>query len=183
MSNLALSYPNAVAQLGSKRAVRIAVDKGSLFRVYRGVYSSQPFVNPMLVAMQRWPNAVITMDSAFYYYGLTDVFPEQTHLALPRTGARIKDDEYRQYFMRADLLACGVNEVEVDGQPVRMFSKERMLVELLRNHSKLSYSYYRELINAYRDEIYRLNMRTVDECIGLFRKTAKLEEMLEREVL
>ncbi|MGN0034947.1 MAG: hypothetical protein ACI364_04400, partial [Coriobacteriales bacterium] len=55
--------------------------------------------NPNAVVCALYPQAVLTMDSAFYLHGLTDVVPELVHVATARNSTRVRDARARHYFM------------------------------------------------------------------------------------
>ena len=63
----------------------------ALYKLDRGIYSDRPYVPFVEIAAKRYPNAVVTLDSAFYYQGLTDVVPDVLHLATDRKASRIAD--------------------------------------------------------------------------------------------
>lgn len=176
-------YVDMLGKYGSAYQINRAVNSGSLFKVARGLYSDERHPDPNAVACALYPHAVITMDSAFYFHGLTDVVPEIVHVATPRNSTRIRNAAFRQYFMEAKFMRRGVTSVEADGTVVRVFSKERMLVELLRNVALLPMDYYKELIGSYRRMVGALDMREVEDCIALYNRADSLFEMLQREVL
>ena len=41
--------------------------------------------------LKKYPTAVVTMMSAYYYYGRTDNVPDKIHLAVERDGTKIRD--------------------------------------------------------------------------------------------
>lgn len=177
------TYVDMLEKYGSAYQINRAVNSGSLFKVARGLYSDERHPNPNAVACALYPCAVITMDSAFYFHGLTDVVPEIVHVATPRNSTRIRNAVFRQYFMETKFMRCGVTSAEADGTVIRVFSKERMLVELLRNVALLPMDYYKELIGSYRRMVDALDMREVEDCMALYSRADSLFEMLQREVL
>lgn len=48
-----------------------ALKDKKIFKIELGIYSSQKFVNYLLVINKKYPNAVFTSDSAFFYHNLT----------------------------------------------------------------------------------------------------------------
>ena len=62
-------------------------------------------------------------------------------------------------------------------------NRERMLVELLRSAGTLPMDYYRELIGSYRRIAGELDMREVEDCLALYRRSDSLFDMMQREVL
>lgn len=176
-------YVDMMAEYGSAYQIDKAVKSGVIYRVVRGLYSDEQHPDPNAVVCSLYPQAVLTMDSAFYLHGLTDVVPDLVHVATPRNSTRIRDDRVRQYFMEPKLLEKGVREVDCGGVAFRAFSKERMLVELLRNASSLPLDYYKELIGSYRRIVDDLDMREVEDCIALYKRADSLFDMLQKEVL
>ena len=63
-----------------------ALENKEIFKIQNGIYSDEEFVNPLLVINKKYPNAIFTMDSAFYYWDLTDIIPDKFHLATKRNN-------------------------------------------------------------------------------------------------
>ena len=177
------TYKEMVSRYGSAYQIARAVDSGNVFKVSRGIYSDVRHPNPNAVACALYPHAVLTMDSAFYLHGLTDVIPELVHVATPRNSTRIRNAHVRQYFMEPRLMRVGTQQREDSGLLVRVFSKERMLVELLRNAGKLPLDYYKELIGSYRKIANELDMHEVEDCMSQYKRADTLFDMMQREVL
>lgn len=43
------------------------------------------------IIMKKYPNAILTLNSAFYYYGLTDTIPDHYYVAAPKSNRKIED--------------------------------------------------------------------------------------------
>ena len=170
-------------EYGSAYKVNKAVERGEIFKIARGWYSDQPDPDLRVLACAQYPHAVLTMDSAFHFHGLLDERPDLVHLATPRNSTRIADQRFRQYFFLLDLMEEGVELHQMDGWEVRVFSKERMLVELLRNESLLPLDTYRHLIRAYRKIVDKLDMDQIERCVALYKRSAGLFDKLQHEVL
>ena len=177
------TYAAMLDRYGSAYQIGRAVESGDVFKVVSGLYSDVRHPDPNAVVCALYPKAVLTMDSAFYLHGLTDVAPELVHVATPRNSTRIRDARVRQYFMEPRFLDLGVQQSLSDSASLRVFSRERMLAELLRNAGTLPLDYYKELIGSYRRIIDELDMREVEDCIALYKRADSLFDMLQREVL
>ena len=180
---LLFTYTDMLKKYGSAYQIARAVDSASLFKVARGLYSDERHPDPNAVACALYPQAVLTMDSAFYLHGLTDVVPKIVHVATPRISTRIRNVAFRQYFLEQKLIKGGVTDMKIDGSVVRIFNAERMLVELLRNAALLPMDYYKELIGSYRRMVDLLDMRKVEDYMALYSRADSLFEMLQKEVL
>ncbi|MBR2554007.1 MAG: hypothetical protein IKE94_04000, partial [Aeriscardovia sp.] len=67
--------------------------------------------------------------------------------------------------------------------PIRLYSKERMLIELLRYKSKLPFDYYKEILLNYRKILPRLNIQEIQDLAYDAPKRNKIMETLQTEVL
>ena len=176
-------YDDMLRRYGSAYQIGKAVDSCTIYKIARGLYSDEKHPDPNAMACALWPRAVLTMDSAFYLHGLTDVVPELVHVATPRNSTRIRDTRIRQYFMEPALMSVGIETMGGEGSAIRTFTRERMLVELLRNAGALPLDYYKELIASYRKIADDLDMREVEDCMALFKRADSLFDMMQREVL
>lgn len=176
------TYSDMIGEYGSAYQIGKAVNSGAVFKVARGVYSDERNPDPLVVVCSVRPDAVVTMDSAFYLHGLTDVVPDVVHIATPRGSTRISRigrERVRQHFMEPRLMGEGVTE----SGSVRAFSLERMLVELLRSSASMPPDYYRELITSYRKIAEDLDMSLVEDCVDLYARADSIFDKLQKEVL
>ena len=162
--------------------IRKALKNGQLYRVEKGIYSDNKYANPLIIYSKKYPNAVITMDSAFYYYNLTDVIPNKVYLDTPNNVRAIKNEKIIQSFSNEKILNVGKTIVNIEKQEVFMYDKERMLIELIRKRKKLSFDYYKELIVNYREIIDDLDMYKIENYLSFFKNDTNLFDVIQREV-
>ena len=117
-----------------------AIENRELFKIDNGLYSDVEYVNPLEIISKKYPNAVFTSDSAYYYYDLTDVVPDYFYLATKRTDSRINDDNIKQVFIPNDLFELGKTQIEVENIRINIYDEERMLVELIRKKNIIPFS-------------------------------------------
>ncbi len=177
------TYKESVQKYGSKYKLQKAIETGEIFRQDDGIYSDERYVAEEYVIAAKYKNAVYTLDSAFYRYGLTDVIPEKYYLATDRNAAKISDDRVVQVFEKRNLLQLGAVTVEQDGCIIHIYDRERLLVELLRHKSKFPFDYYKEIVLSYRDIIVDLDIRRIQDYAYAVPKSAKILERLQLEVL
>jgi len=168
---------------GYPRKIREALNKGELYKVARGYYSDKPYINPFILIAAKYPYAIITMNTAFYIYGLTDVIPEKTFLATMRNATRIADNSVTQVFLSKDVFEQGKTQQDYDGVAITIYDRERMLVEALRNSKSMPFDYYKEIISGYRRISGDLDYQKVEDYISLFKKSKFLFNRLRHEVL
>ena len=93
---LILLYKELIKQYKSDYEIKQLIKEGKIFKIERGVYSDNNNVNYLEVLTKKYPNAIFTLDSAFYYHNLTDVIPDKIYLATKREATRIRDKRIKQ---------------------------------------------------------------------------------------
>ena len=176
------SYKDCKQRYHTDYALRKAILSGELIKISRGIYSDKEKEYDLSVIGKTYPYAVFTMNSAFYYHGLTDTIPKKYYLITDKDSTKIKDSRIIQYFDNSDSLDLGTEQKEYDGSIIRIFSRERMLVELVRHKKKLPFDYYKEIIASYRKLLYQLDIQAVEEYAEKLPKTKLVMETLRMEV-
>lgn len=167
---------------GSDYLIEKNIKKGELFKVDKGIYSENRYVPELAVFSYKYPNAVVTMKSAFYFYDLTDVIPNECDFATTRNATKIKDKRIKQYFVPDDFFEEGIETADYKGYDIRIYNKERMLIELVRYKSKLPFDYYKEIILNYRKLLPQLDIQKIQDYALMSPKSSKVFEILRLEV-
>ena len=90
-----LLYKELIKKYKSNYKIKKLIEEGKIFKIEKGIYSDKKDVNYLEIISKKYPNAIFTMDSAFYYHNLTDVIPEKEHLALKRDSTKISDSRIK----------------------------------------------------------------------------------------
>ena len=132
-------------------AINQLLKDGKIFKVAHGIYSD---VDPRLAELEclfaQYPNAILSMESAYAYYGLTDYIPEKYSIATKQNAHRIPNEKVMQMFITGDIFDIGKQIVTTKYGTINIYDKERLLIELFRLKSKFEYSFLKEVINSYR---------------------------------
>ena len=177
-----LSYDECIKRFKSDYQIKKQIEAKKLYKIEKGIYSTDEYVPELSVVAMKYPNAVLTMNSALYMHGLTDVIPKQYFLSTNKDSAKIADKRVKQSFEQVDYLYVGMTEKEYQGSKVKIYSKERLLIEVIRNRRKLPYDYYKEIIQNYRKQIYNLDIEAIEEYATTFPKSKLITEVLQAEV-
>ena len=173
------NYGESLEKFGSKYNVSKLLSSGELYKLEKGVYSDASYVPTLQIISKKYPNAVFTLNSAFYYHGLTDTIPDSYYLMTGRGTSRIADERVVQFFENSDQLMTGAEYTFHNDAKILMYNKERMLVELLRYKNKLPFDYYKEILGNYRNLIHDLDIRAVQEYAEALPKTGLIMEALQ----
>ena len=176
------SYDELITKYGTRYNIQKALKTEKIYKLEHGIYSDKKVVDPLILYSKKYPYAIITMDSAFYYYNFTDVIPNKVYLATPRKYRAIKNDKIVQIFVEKNILDVGKTTVKINNQNVNMYDRERLLVELIRKRKQIPFDYYKEIIANYREIIDELDMQKIEKYLSLFKNDLNLSEALQREV-
>ena len=176
------TYKECFHRWSSDYQIKKQIAAGSLFQIEKGIYSDTPDVSTLAVISVKYPKAIMTMDSAFYYHGLTDVIPDKYHIATDKHAMDLRDKRICQYYIPSDILKVGVVSMTRRDAVFKIYDRERMLIELLRYKNKLPFDYYKEILRNYRRLIYELDIERIQEYAATFPKPGMISEALDAEV-
>lgn len=176
-----MRYMECAGNTSGARGIKKAVASGKLYKIEKGVYSDRPYEPTLAVIAAKYPSAVFTMNSAFYYHGLTDDIPEKYYLATDKNASKIRDKRVVQVFENGSYT-LGAEAAVVEGVTIRMYNKERMLIELLRHKNQLPFDYYKEILRNYRSLIDSLDIQAIEVYMDALPKKKMIENALQMEV-
>lgn len=108
-----------------------------LFRISQGVYAKEGAVDELFQWQRRYPRIVYSGITALYLLGLTDRIPASIDFTMPK-GCRVRKESIAPYAVyhienNVELFAWGnVRAETMFGNTVTCFSKEKMIVEMIR---------------------------------------------------
>lgn len=178
-----LTYQDCIKKYGSDYKLKKELAGGTLFMKEKGVYSTKRYSSEIDIIMHKYPKAVFTGRSAFFYHSLTDVIPDHYYLATRRSDTRIRDPRVCQSFLKDEIFDAGITEKDYTNSTIRIYDMERMLIELMRSRAKIPMDYYKEIIQSYRKLSFELDFGLVEDYAFMFRNGANLMEMIQMEVL
>ncbi len=131
-------------------------DRGDLERVGRGIYrlsTEEPLTSPDLVAVaMQAPRAVVCLISALAYHELTTQVPHAVDLALPSHAQKpkIQEPPIRVFWFPESSFSAGIEVVEIDKVPVRIYSVEKTLADCFKYRNKIGLDVAVEALRLYR---------------------------------
>ena len=176
------NYKEIKNKLGSNYQINKKLSDKELYKITGGIYSTKELVNPMVVTCKKYPKAIITMDSAFYHYNLTDVIPQTTHIATDMHSYIIPNKNITQYFINNETLEIGKTREYINGEVINIYDKERLLIELIKRRNQISFDYYKEIINNYRNISHELKVTKLEKYLSNFPNEDKIFDIIQKEV-
>lgn len=176
------TYAECQEEYKSDYGIKKAIKNKELYKLSRGLYSDMEYESEVAVVMKKYPDAVFTLNSAFFYQGLTDTIPSKYYLETNKDATKIADSKVKQVFDNYDSMQIGLDYMIYNGDEIRVFNKERLLIELIRNKSKLPFDYYKEILGNFRKIIYDLDFSLVEEYAERLPKTKMVMNVIQMEV-
>lgn len=160
-----------------------ALERKEVYKLDSGLYSFSEHVKELDIVVKRFNNPIFTLQSAFYYYGISDVIPDKYYISSNKNGTKYKKTFIKQVYMCGDILFLGLTSIDYLGTRISIYSKERLLIELIRYKHNLPYDYYKEIINYYRRSIGEINIQEVIDMANIFPKKELILRTIQEEVL
>ena len=176
------TYNELLKNYKSAYQIKKAVKDGGIFKIEKGIYSDIPNVHFLAIVNKKYPYAVITSFSAYYYHNLTDVIPNKIYLATYRNATIINSNKIKQVRMKDELYNLGKTQIEYEGIKVNIYDKERMLIDLARNKNQMGYDLYKEIVSNYRKQVNSLDTQKIEEYLQYFANGDKIFEIIQDEV-
>lgn len=163
--------------------IKKAIADEKLFKTDFGLYSDKKVNSKLEIISKKYENYIFNSDSAFFYHGLTDNIPLKYYIASKRGSQKIKNKDIVQTFMDDKYFEIGDTFIFYNNVKLRIYDKERMLIELVRNKNSISYDMYKEIINNYRNIIDSLNLLKLQDYLNKFNDGEKYLKIIQEEVL
>ena len=131
------------------------LDKGLIEKVKRGYYHWMDKDNnsEVIIIHRLFPDAVLCMETALFYYRYSDRNPTEWHFAIDKNVAkqRTKIDYpfIKAYRIEPDLLSLGETTGEIDFMEVRIYDRDRTICDVLRNMNKMDREVFNKAVQNY----------------------------------
>ena len=131
-------------------------DRGVLVQITRGVYRLRelpPLGNPDLVTVSlRFPKAVICLVSALAWHDITTQIPHEVSVAVPK-DSRTPSLDYppiKAHKFSHEAYKPGIEEHLLDGAPVKIYNREKTLVDCFKFRNKIGMDVVLEALKLHR---------------------------------
>ena len=135
--------------------IKQLLDEGFIERIRRGYYHwiKDCETREIVIINSLFPDAVLCMETALFYYKYSDRNPAEWNFAIDRNVSKLRTNiEYpfiKVYRIESDLVALGETTGEIDFTKVRIYERDRTICDVLKNMSKMDKEIFNKAIQGY----------------------------------
>ncbi len=128
---------------------------GIIEKVKRGYYHyiQNGHGSEILIINKLFPDAVLCMETALFYYGYSDRNPAEWNLAIDRIVSKGRTEiDYpfiNAYRVEPSLLSLGETDGIIDGEIVRIYDIDRTICDVLRKMNRMDKEIFNKAIQRY----------------------------------
>ena len=160
------TYKELLLDYGTLDYIKNLINKGKLYKIDKGIYSTTKKYNNLEFISKKYPNAIITLDSALSFYKLTNKKTNVVTIATLHKSRVYKNDSIKQFFIKDNLFYIG--KINIDG--INIYDKERLLIEVIRNKNKYEIDEYLKIIDNYKTISNELDFNKIYNYLNYFAK-------------
>lgn len=165
------------------RFLKKLIDEGYVEKIKFGYYQWQDeraFSEATVIA-RLFPDAVICMESALQYYGYTDRTPSAWCLAVDKhsTKSRFNIDypSVKPHYIPEEQMTLGAELVNIEDTELKIFNRERVICDCLRQENKMDVEVFNKAIQAYIKDPKK-NVPRLMEYAKILRTENKVRKMI-----
>ena len=172
-----ISRKDAIANGVPPAAFARYVSSKKLVRIRRGVYAKNGAVDDLFQLQSRYPKIVYSGTTALYLLGLTDRIPDSIEFTIPK-GCRLRKESIGPNVIchienNVELFDLGnVSAETMFGNSVTCFSKEKMVVEMIRKRDDYDSELFLKAVKTF--------LKGKDKDMELLVKYARMRKMEEK---
>ncbi|MCD7854108.1 MAG: type IV toxin-antitoxin system AbiEi family antitoxin domain-containing protein [Clostridiales bacterium] len=135
--------------------VKQLLDEGYIERIRQGYYHwiYDIETGEIVIINRLFPDAVLCMETALFYYKYSDRNPAEWNFAIDRNVSKLRTKiDYpfiKAYRMESDLVTLGETTGEIDFTKVRIYDRDRTICDVLKNMSRMDREIFNKAIQGY----------------------------------
>ena len=135
--------------------IKQLLDEELIERVRRGYYHwiQDEGKSEIVIINSLFPDAVLCMETALFYYKYSDRNPAEWNFAIDRNVSKLRTNiDYpfiKAYRIESELVTLGETTGEIDFTTVRIYDRDRTICDVLKNMSKMDKEIFNKAIQGY----------------------------------
>lgn len=135
--------------------IKQLLDEELIERVRRGYYHwiQDEGKSEIVIINSLFPDAVLCMETALFYYKYSDRNPAEWNFAIDRNVSKLRTNiDYpfiKAYRIESELVTLGETTGEIDFTTVRIYDRDRTICDVLKNMSKMDKEIFNKAVQGY----------------------------------
>ncbi len=130
------------------------VKEGYLIRLKSGYYTTKYYeCSEEEMIARLFPDGILTMESALFYYGYLDKRPYQWKIAISKNTSKsrfkINYPNVLPFYCEENVLEQGVTSITLAGKPMQIYTKDRLVCDCLKYQEKMDREDFKKAILSY----------------------------------
>lgn len=139
------------------RNIQGLVKAGVLDHVKSGYYSMNYKEKPQEeIILGLFPDGILCMDTALYYYGYIDNRPFEWSIAISKNTSksrfRMDYPVVKPYYTEPEVLELGVTKIPFAGSEIQIYEKERLICDCLKYEERIDREDMKKALLGYINE-------------------------------
>ncbi len=157
-------------------------NKGYLERIRRGYYQLSAFQESAdeIIISRLFPDGILCMDSALFFYNYSDRMPLEWTIAFPRTVSRtrlkVNRPIIKPYFIQEDLFLLGKTKQLFNTVQLSIYDKERTICDCFKYQNKIDSELFNKAVVAYTKDPQKNinNLITYAKKMRVYKKVSEI---------
>lgn len=146
---------------------------------YYRLFQSENYIEADLIS-KLFPDGVICMYSALFYYAYSDRTPLAWDIAIDKDVSKARFNlDYpfvKPYYLESHLLEFGVVKVDYDGYEMNIFDRNRLICECLKYENKIDKETFNKAIQGYIND----SKKSIDKLLKYAEQRRILKKVKDR---
>ena len=163
----------------SSRQIKKLMEEGIITKIKHGFYELTDYIPREEVIIARlFPESIIFLESALFYYGYTDRIPSSWQIAVNKNSSKLQYNiDYpliKPYYLEPKFIEIGIDIIEIEGVEIRIYDRDRTICDVLRYETKLEEEVFTNAIKKYIKDPKK-NVRNLFEYAEIFNIKNKVQ--------
>ena len=163
----------------SSRQIKKLMEEGIITKIKHGFYELTDYIPREEVIIARlFPESIIFLESALFYYGYTDRIPSSWQIAVNKNSSKLQYNiDYpliKPYYLEPKFIEIGIDTIEIEGVKIRIYDRDRTICDVLRYETKLEEEVFTNAIKNYIKDPKK-NVRNLFEYAEIFNIINKVQ--------
>jgi predicted transcriptional regulator of viral defense system len=157
--------------------------EGKIARIRRGFYEWQhqtDKTNEAATITGLFPDGILCMDTALFFYGYSDRTPGEWHIAVNKDTSKTRFDLpypfIKPYYYEPKTLHLGISRESINGIETNIYNRDRTICDCLRSVNKMDKETFNKAMQGYISDPKKNigNLTTLAKKLRVYKKVQNL---------